>query len=93
MPSAKATAAAAASLARLYGPTVQVRFYNVNDPEVASEHATTLVYINEEDFPLPVTFINGAVMFVGGLQPLKLVAVVADVLAQQGISLQTTPNG
>jgi hypothetical protein len=80
MPSAKAAAAAAASLGRLYGSQVVVRHYNVFDPAVQREHAATLAHIDEERWPLPVTLLNGAVLFVGGLQPLKLVAAVAEQL-------------
>ncbi len=80
MPSAKAAAAAAASLARLYGPQVAVRHYSVFDQAVQRDHVATLAHIDEERWPLPVTFLNGAVLFVGGLQPLKLVAAVAEQL-------------
>ncbi|MBA3468922.1 MAG: hypothetical protein H0T53_04695 [Herpetosiphonaceae bacterium] len=80
MPSVKAAAAAAASLARLYGPQVAVRHYNVFDPAVQREHVATLAHIDEERWPLPVTFLNDTLLFVGGLQPLKLVAVVAEQL-------------
>ena len=86
MPSAKAAAAAAASLGRLYGPQVVVRYHSIGDPLVQTEHAALLAHFSEERLPFPVTILDGAVLFAGGLQPLKLVAAVAERLARAGIT-------
>ena len=85
MPSSKATAAAAASLARLYGALVRVRYHDVDQPEVQQEFAGELAHFTDEQWPLPVTLIDGQVTFVGGLQPLKLVGAVAAYLKQRGL--------
>lgn len=83
MPSVKATMFSTQSLERLYGSRVVVQYHDVDDPAVRAEHSAWLDYFNQEDWPLPVTLLDGEVLFVGGLQPLKLVAAVASVLVRE----------
>jgi len=63
-----------------------VRYHPVGDPQVQAEHAALLAHFSEEGLPFPVTTLDGAVIFAGGLQPLKLVAAVAERLARDGIT-------
>ncbi len=84
MPSVRAAEAAAASLARLYGPRVELRYHNVDDLSVQQQQQATLDYFAAEEWPLPVTLLNGELLFVGGLQPLKLVAAVARAMEDAG---------
>ena len=78
MPSAKAAAAIKASLGRLYGSEVEVRYYNVGDPEVARTHADLLADLDLERTPLPAVFLDGALLFAGAINPLRVVGAVAD---------------
>jgi hypothetical protein len=84
MPSVRATAAAAESLQRLYGARVAVRYHDLADRAVQERHADLLEHLRAEGYPLPVTFLDGEILFAGGLQPLKLVAAVAARLQRQG---------
>lgn len=78
MPSAKAAAAIKASLGRLYGPEVEVRYYNVGDPEVARAHAKLLAELELERTPLPAIFLDDELLFAGAINPLRVVGAVAD---------------
>lgn len=80
MPSSRAAAAAAESLLRLYGAAVAVRHHDLDDPAVRERQQPLLAWFAEEGWPLPVTLLDGEPLFVGGLQPLKLVAAVAAAL-------------
>ncbi len=78
MPSAKAAAAIKASLGRLYGAEVEVSFFDAGDPRVAAEHATLLEELWIEGLPLPVVLLDGVVVFAGAINPLLVVAAVAE---------------
>ena len=87
MPSSRAATAAAASLARLYGPMVRIRYHDVTKLETQHQFAAELAHFHEERWPFPITLIDQTVTFVGRLQPLNLVGAVAAYLKQRGVSL------
>lgn len=60
-----------------------VRYRTVDDPAVQAEYAPLLAHFAEEHWPLPVALLDGEVLFVGGVQPLKLVAAVAERLLRE----------
>lgn len=78
MPSGVATAAIAASLRRIYGDLISVHHHMVDDEEVRQTFASALEFINAEHLPLPVTIFDHEILFVGGIEPLKVVAAVAE---------------
>ncbi len=77
MPSAKAARAIAESLFRLYGPEVEVRYFDVGDPAVKLEQAGRLEEIAAERLPLPVLMLDEELLFAGTIVPLRVVAAVA----------------
>ncbi|GIV97728.1 MAG: hypothetical protein KatS3mg057_2385 [Herpetosiphonaceae bacterium] len=83
MPSWKAAQAAAESLGRLYGDAVRVSYHNLDDPQEREALQELLAAFAEEGWPLPVTLIDGEPLFVGGLQPARLVVEVARKLAHR----------
>jgi len=80
LPSAKAARAIAESLFRLYGPEVEVRYFDVADPVVRLEQAGTLEEIVADGLPLPVLMLDGEIWFAGTIVPLRVVATVAAQL-------------
>ena len=84
MPSVKVVAAAQASLQRLYGSRVAVHYHDLDSPEVQAQWDAMIQHFHDQQLPPPVTLLNGEVLFVGNLQPLKLVAVVAEWMHQAG---------
>ena len=78
MPSVKAAAAIAASLRRLYVGEVEVNYYDVSDPEVAEAHAEVLAMLAADRAPLPVVLLDGTILFAGAVNPLRVVAAVAE---------------
>ncbi len=87
MPSLKVADNVALSLARLVGEQVSVNYYDLDDPDIQAEHASQVEYFAEEGWPYPIAMFEDEVLFVGGLQPLKLLAAVVEQLRQRGISL------
>lgn len=87
MPSLKVANNVALSLARLVGEQVSVNYYDLDDPAVQAQHANQLEYFAEEAWPYPIALFEDEVLFVGGLQPLKLLAAVVEQLRRRGINL------
>jgi disulfide oxidoreductase YuzD len=83
MPSAKAAAAIGASLRRLYGDAVELRYLDAADPATTATHRALLDELRDERLPLPVTLIDGQVRFTGAIDPLRVVAAVAEELARR----------
>jgi hypothetical protein len=82
MPSARAAEAARQSLNRLYGAAIELRYHDMDDEAERADHAEELALFAEEGWRLPVTLLNGEVLFVGRLQPTRLVSAVAQELAR-----------
>jgi hypothetical protein len=78
VPSAKAADAIQASLRRLYGAEVEVHYYDVGDPVVAREQADRLDELSLERAPLPAILLDGILIYAGTIDPLRIVAAVAD---------------
>jgi disulfide oxidoreductase YuzD len=105
VPSAKAAEAIRASLGRLYGAEVEVHYYDVGDPVVAGEHANLLSELALERVPLPALLLDGVLISDGTIDPLRVVATVAEVRQRQladseletsgseGADRPATPNG
>src|SRR3712207_7663635 len=51
-----------ASLGRLYGTEVEVRYLDVSDPAVASLQADLLAELDAERLPLPVVLLDGDIL-------------------------------
>lgn len=77
MPSVKAARAIAESLFRLYGPEVEVRYFDLGDPAVKLEQAGSLEEIAAARLPLPVLMLDEELLFAGTIVPLRVVATVA----------------
>jgi disulfide oxidoreductase YuzD len=73
----KAAEAIAASLGRIYGAEVEVLYYDVDDPAVATAHADSLEAFALDGAPLPVVILDGEILFAGAINPLHVVAAVA----------------
>jgi hypothetical protein len=78
LPSAKAAEAIAASLWRIYGPEVEVRFRDAAEPEIEAERVELLSEVGSEGAPLPTIFLDGELLFTGVINPLRVVAAVAE---------------
>ncbi len=77
MPSVKAAEAIAASLWRMYGAEVEVRFRDTGNPSVEAERAGLLDMLEANDAPVPTIFLDGDLLFAGAINPLRVVAAVA----------------
>ena len=77
MPSAKAAEAIAASLWRIYGAEVEVRFRDTGNPGVEAERAALLEMLGASGAPVPTIFLDGNLLFAGAINPLRVVAAVA----------------
>ncbi len=84
MPSAKAAAAIRASLGRLFGSEVGVYYYDAADPAVVTTHAGLFADLAAERLPLPVVLLDGDVIFSGTIEPLRVVAAVAEARQRRG---------
>ena len=95
MPSAKAAEAIRASLGRLYGAEVVVHYYDVGDPVVAREHADLLSELALERVPLPAILLDGVLISAGTIDPLRVVATIAEVRQRQlaDSELETSGSG
>jgi hypothetical protein len=80
VPSAKAAAAIAESLFRLYGPVVAVHYHDLGDPLVARDHAATLDEFARDGLPLPIVTLDDDLLFAGSINPLRVVEAVATEL-------------
>ena len=78
MPSAKAAEAIAQSLWRIYGPEVEVRFRDASDPQVEAERLEQLADLDADRAPLPTVLLDGEVLYAGAINPLRVVAAVAE---------------
>lgn len=64
----------------MYGPRVQVDYYDVTQPEIRAAHADVLSALREDRLPLPAILLNGHVLYTGAINPLRVVAAVAEVV-------------
>lgn len=87
MPSLKVATNVELSLARLVGDQVIVIYYDLNDPIIQAQHASQLAFFAEEGWPYPIALFEHEVLFVGGLQPLKLLAAVIEQLRRRGLTI------
>ena len=87
MPSLKVSEHVALSLARLVGDQVRVSYYDLDDPITQAQQVEQLDYFAAEGWPYPIALFDDEVLFVGGLQPLKLLAAVVEQLRRRGIKL------
>lgn len=83
MPSSKAAEAIAQSLWRIYGPAVEVRFRDAGEPDIEAERLERLADIGAEDAPLPTLLLDGELLFAGVINPLRVVAAVAERMLGQ----------
>jgi hypothetical protein len=83
MPSSKAAEVIAASLHRLFGAEVETRYFDVSDPAIAAAHADLLDQLAIERIPLPAVLLDGELLFSGAIEPLWVVAAVAEAHSQR----------
>ena len=50
----------------------------MSDPEVEAAHTAVLNTFAAEHLPLPVVLLDGTILFAGAVNPLRVVAAVAD---------------
>jgi hypothetical protein len=62
----------------MYGAEVEVRFRDAGDPGIEVERAELLSTLGFECAPLPTILINGELLFAGAINPLRVVAAVAE---------------
>ncbi len=73
MPSAKAAEAIAASVERMFGAEIEVRYHDAGDPDVIDAHGSLLEELAGEGIPLPATFLDGELIYAGAINPLRVV--------------------
>jgi disulfide oxidoreductase YuzD len=78
LPSVKAAAAIKASLGRMYGAAVRVCYYDTSQPDVQAEHHELLAALREDRLPLPAVVLDGQILYAGTVNPLRVVAAVAQ---------------
>ncbi len=74
----EASAAIRASLRRIYGAAISVGYVDAGQPDLAPAHAEELAALRAEGWPLPLVVLDGEVLFAGAINPLRVVAAVAD---------------
>ena len=57
---------------------MQVRYHDLSDPQVQAEHQEILAVLREERLPLPAVFLDGVLLCTGAINPLRVVASVAQ---------------
>lgn len=67
----------------MYGSTIQVRYFDASDSQVIRQHTDLLLTLNEERLPLPAVFLDGHLLFTGTINPLRVVATVAEEWQQR----------
>ena len=83
MPSSEAAAALRESLSRIYGPAIELRYYNLNDPEITADHAETIAELREHGLPFPAIFLDGELLSAGSINLLRVLAAVARAHQRQ----------
>jgi hypothetical protein len=83
LPSVKAAEAIAQSLWRIYGPKVEVRFRDAGYAEIEAERRDRLTELGAEGVPLPTLFLDGELLYAGAINPLRVVAAVAEHMQGQ----------
>lgn len=83
MPSSEAASAIAASLGRIYGSAVQVRYYDLRDAEVRAAHSEIIADLHEQRLPLPAVFLDHQLLYTGTINPLRVVAAVAEAVERR----------
>ena len=81
MPSSEATAALHSSLGRIYGPAVEVRYYDISDPQIQAAHGEIITALRADQLPFPAIFLDGELICAGAINLLRILAAV--VQAQQ----------
>ena len=84
MPSSEAAAALDQSLSRIYGAAIALRYYDLNDPQIQTDHAETIAALREEGLPFPAIFLDGELIYAGAINLLRIVAAVGRAY-QHGI--------
>lgn len=83
MPSLEAAAAIRAALNRMYGQRIQVRYYDVAQPEVRAAHADVLNVLHDDHVPLPAILLDNRLLFAGTINPLRVVGAVAQAVQRE----------
>jgi disulfide oxidoreductase YuzD len=81
VPSSEAAAALQSSLSRIYGPAVEVRYYDISDPRVQAAHGEIIMSLHEDRLPFPAVFLDGQLISAGAINLLRTLTAVAQ--AQQ----------
>ncbi len=86
MPSSEATSALQSSLSRIYGSTVEVRYYDISDPQIQAAHDEIITTLREDKLPFPAVFLDRQLISAGALNLLRILSAVAQ--AQQRRKLE-----
>lgn len=76
----EATAAIRASLQRLFGSRIEVRYYDIAQPEIRAAQAEALAMIADDRVSLPAIFLDSQLLFAGSINPLRVVGAVVEAL-------------
>lgn len=83
MPSSEAAAALRQSLSRIYGPAIEMRYYDLDDPQVQLDHAETLTELRDSRLPLPAIFLDGELIYAGAFNLLRVMAAIGRAYQHQ----------
>ncbi len=77
-----------ASLARYYGPRVQVQYVDIFSPEM-TEYPDVMRLVTQRNVPLPLVSINGQPVFAGGIS----LEMISEELEKLGLVPLEGPGG
>jgi disulfide oxidoreductase YuzD len=77
----EATAALQTSLGRIYGSAVEVRYYDISDPQIQATHNAIIMSLRADKLPFPAVFLDGQLISAGAINLLRTLTAVAQ--AQQ----------
>ncbi len=60
-----------------------MRYHDLSHPATRAQAGALLDELRDERLPLPVTLLDGRLIFTGAIDPLRVVAVVAEELQRR----------
>lgn len=74
----------------MYGPAIGVTYHDADDPQVQAAYADLLTALADDGRSLPLVVLDGRLLFSGAIDPLRVVAAVAEAWQAQTRSDRAT---
>lgn len=57
-----------------------MRYYDLRDDDQRAAHAELIAELHEQRLPLPAVFLDNQLLYAGAINPLRVVAAVAEAI-------------